>query len=101
MLYIISPVVKEYLTRVLNEGTKDGQPKVNPADVADDLNKKCTKPEWPVEVETIKEYFSRVAALQRGQEISEEDTSNKDEAIAIWEEFLQDLIQETQKQIDL
>ena len=38
--------------------------------------------------------------MQRGQEISEEDTSNEDGAIAR-EEFLQDLIQETRKQIDL
>ena len=30
----ISPAVKEYLTRVFNEDTKDGQPKANPADVA-------------------------------------------------------------------
>ena len=95
----ISPAVKDYLTRVVNEGTKDGQPKANPADVAEDLKKKFTKPEW-LEVQTIKGYFSRLAALQRGQEISEEDTSNEDGAIAR-EEFLQDLIQETQKQIDL
>ena len=52
----ISPPVKEYLTRVFNEGTKDGQPKANPADVADDLKKKFTKPEW-LEVQThIKGY---------------------------------------------
>ena len=95
----ISPAVKDYLTRVFNEGTMDGQPKANPADVAEDLKKKFTKPEW-LEVQTIKGYFSRLAALQRGQEISEEDTSNEDGAIAR-EEFLQDLIQETQKQIDL
>ena len=95
----ISQAVKEYLTRVFNEGTKDGQPKANPADVAEDLKKKFTKPEW-LEVQTIKGYFSRLAALQRGQEISEDDTSNEDVAIAR-EEFLQDLIQETQKQIDL
>ena len=44
--------------------------------------------------------FFRLAALQRGQEISEEDTSNEDGAIAR-EEFLQDLIQKTQKQVDL
>ena len=84
---------------MFNEGTKDGQPKANPADVAEDLKKKFTKLEW-LEVQTIKGYFSRLAALQRGQEISEEDTSNEDVAIAR-EEFLQDLIQETQKQIDL
>ena len=95
----ISPAVKEYLTRVFNEGTKDGQPKANPADVAEDLKIKFTKPEW-LEVKTIKGYFSRLAALQRNQEISEEDASNEDGAIAR-EEFLQDLIQETQKQIDL
>ena len=82
---------------MFNEGTKDGQPKANPADVAEDLKKKFTKPEW-LEVQTIKGYFSRLAALQRGQEISE-DTSNEDGAIAR-EEFLQALIQETQKQID-
>ena len=84
----ISPAVKEYLTRVFNEGTKDGQPKANPADVAEDLKIKFTKPEW-LEVKTIKGYFSRLAALQRSQEISEEDASNEDGAIAR-EEFLQD-----------
>ena len=94
-----SPPVKEYLTREFNEGTKGGQPKANPADVAEDLKKKFTKPEW-LEVQTIRRYFSRLVALQRGQEISEKDTSNEDVAIAR-EEFLQDLIQETQKQIDL
>ena len=66
---------------MFNEGIKDGQPKANPADVAEDLKKKFTKPEW-LEVQTIKGYFSRLAALQRGQEISEEDTSNEDGAIA-------------------
>ena len=66
----ISQAVEEYLTRVFNEGTKDGQPKANPADVAEDLKKKFTKPEW-LEVQTIKGYFSRLAALQRGQEIRE------------------------------
>ena len=88
----ISPAVKEYLTRVLNESTKDGQPKANPADVAEDLKKKITKPEW-LEVQNIKGYFSRLAALQRG-------TSNEDVAI-VRKKFLQDLIQETQTQIDL
>lgn len=95
----ISPAVKEYLTRVFNEGTKDGHPKANPADVAEDLKKKFTRPEW-LEAQTIKGYFSRLAALQRGQEVSEEDTSSEDVAIAR-EEFLQDLIHEAQKQIDL
>ena len=80
---------------MVNEGTKDGQPKANPADVAEDLKIKFTKPEW-LEVKTIKGYFSRLAALQR----SEEGASNEDGAIAR-EEFLQDFIQETQKQIDL
>ena len=95
-----SPPVKQYLTREFNEGTKGGQPKANPADVAEDLSEeKFTKPEW-LEVQTISGYFSRPAALQRGQEISEEDTSHEDVAIAR-EEFLQDLIQETQKRIDL
>ena len=84
---------------MFNEGTKDGQPKANPADGTEDLKIKFTSPEW-LEVKTIKGYFSRLAALQRSQEISEEDASNKDGAIAR-EEFLQDLIQETQEQIDL
>ena len=53
----ISPAVKEYLTRVFNESTKDGQPKANPADVTEDLKKKFTKPEW-LEVQIIKGYFS-------------------------------------------
>ena len=48
-----SPPVKQYLTREFNEGTKGGQPKANPADVAEDLSEeKFTKPEW-LEVQTI------------------------------------------------
>ena len=84
---------------MFNEGTKDGQPKANPADVAEDLKIRFTKPEW-LEVKTIKGYFSRLAALQRSHEISEEDAINEDGAIAK-KEFLQVLIQEDQKQIDL
>ena len=53
-----------------------------------------------LEVQTIREYFSGLVAFQRGQEKSEEDTSNEDVAIAR-EEFLQGVIQETQKRIDL
>ena len=41
-----------------------------------------------LEVQTIREYFSGLVAFQRGQEKSEEDTSNEDVAIAR-EEFLQ------------
>ena len=89
----ISPAVKEYLTQVFNEVTKDGQPKANPADVAENLKKKFTKPKC-LEVQTITGYFSRQAALQRSQERSKDDTSNEDGAIAR-EEFLQDLIQQT------
>ena len=33
----ISPAVKEYLTKVFNEGTKDGHPKANPEHVAEHL----------------------------------------------------------------
>ena len=95
----ISPAVKEYLTRVFNEGTKDGNPKANPVDVAEDLKRKFVRPNW-LEAQSIKGYFSRLAALQKGQEVSEEDTSCEDVAIAR-EQFLQNLITETQKQIDL
>lgn len=48
----------------------------------------------------IKGYFSRLAALQRGQEISEEDTSCQDVAI-VREELLKNLADEAQKQIGL
>ena len=95
----ISPAVKEYLTRVFNEGTKDGHPKANPTDVAEDVKRKVTRPEW-LEAQTIKGYFSRLAALQRGQEINEQDANRQDVAIAR-EEFLQNLIDEVQEQVDL
>ena len=95
----ISQAVKEYLTRVFNGDTKDGNPKANPVVVAEDLKRKFARPDW-LEAQSIKGYFSRLAALQKGQEVSEEDTSCENVAIAT-EKFLQDLITETQKQIDL
>ena len=96
----ISSMVKEYLTRVFNEGTLEGHPKANPADVAEDQKRKFARPEWLEAQRTIKGYFFRLAALQKGQDISEEDANCEDVAIAR-EDFLQDLIDETQKQIDL
>ena len=95
----ISPMVKEYLIRVFNERTLEGHPKANPADVREDQKRKFARPEW-LEAQTIKGYFSRLAALQKGQDISEEDANCEDVAIAR-EDFLQDLIDETQKHIDL
>ena len=92
-------MVKEYLTRVFNDGTLEGHPKANPTDVAVDQKRKFARPEW-LEAQTIKGYFSRLAALQKGQDISEEDANCEDVAIER-EDFLQDLIDETQKQIDL
>ena len=82
----ISPAVKEYLTRLFNEGTKDGNPKANPVDVAEDLKRKFARLDW-LEAQAIKGYFSRLAALQKGQEVCEEDTNCEDVAIAR-EEFL-------------
>ncbi|KAL9978157.1 hypothetical protein ACROYT_G015646 [Oculina patagonica] len=51
-------------------------------------------------VDSLHLTFSRLAALQKGQEVSEEDTACEDAAIER-EELLQDLIKEAQKQIDL
>ncbi|KAK3738657.1 hypothetical protein QZH41_007870 [Actinostola sp. cb2023] len=84
----ISPAVKEYLTKVFNEGTKDGHSKANPADVAEDLKITFPRTEW-LEAQTIKGYFSH-----------EEDTSSQDAAITR-EEFLQKLIDEARKELDL
>lgn len=83
---------------MFNEGTKS-KLKAKPDDVAEDLKRKFARSEW-LEVQTIKGYFSRLAALQKGQEVSEEDTACEDTAIER-EELLQDLIEEVQKQIDL
>ncbi|KAL9967966.1 hypothetical protein ACROYT_G026285 [Oculina patagonica] len=94
----ISEEVKEYLTRVFNEGTRS-KLKAKPNDVAEDLKRKFARSDW-LEVQTIKGYFSRLAALQKGQEVSEEDTACEDAAIER-EELLQDLIEEAQEQIDL
>ena len=95
----ISPVVKEYLTRVFNQCTKDGHPKANPTDVAEDVKRKFMRPKW-LEAQTIKGYFSCLATLQRSQEINEQDASRQEVAIAR-EEFLQNLIDEVQEQADL
>ncbi|KAL9978800.1 hypothetical protein ACROYT_G016364 [Oculina patagonica] len=94
----ISEEVKEYLTRVFNEDTRS-KLKAKPNDVAEDLKRKFARSDW-LEVQTIKGYFSRLAALQKGQEVSEEDTACEDAAIER-EELLQDLIEEAQEQIDL
>ena len=51
-------------------------------------------------MQTIKGYFSRQAAWQRGQEKDEEDSSDQDVALAR-KELLHDLIDEAQKQVGL
>ena len=95
----ISPAVKQYLTLVFNEGAKEGQSKANPADVAEDVKMKFARTEW-LEAKTIKGYFSRLAALQKGQEMNEEETGCQD-VVVEKEEFLKNLIHEAHDQIGL
>ena len=75
----ISPAVKEYLTKVFNEGTKDDHPKANPAHVAEDLQKKFQKNEG-LESKPIKSFFSRLAARQKGKEIEETDDDEEEDS---------------------
>ena len=91
----ISLAVKEYLTKIFNEGTKDGHPKANPAHVAEDLKKKFQKNEL-LESKTIKSFFPRLAARQKGKEIEEtdddeEEDSDLEENALEKEAFLQEL----------
>lgn len=64
----ISPAVKEFLTNVLDEGNKDGKQKANPTEIAEEIKQKFKRYEW-LETQTVKGFFSRLAARQRGQEI--------------------------------
>ena len=53
----ISPQVKEYLIHVFNEGTKHGNSKANPSDVAEEIKSLYNICEW-LEEQSIKAFFS-------------------------------------------
>jgi hypothetical protein len=96
----ISPAVKDYLILVFNEGTRDGHPKAKPADVAEDLKAKFPFSQW-LETQTIKGFFSRLPALQKGNEITEDDDTNSEEVALAKEHLVQQFAMEAEKQISL
>ena len=89
----ISPAVKEFLTNVFDEGNKDGKQKANPTEIAEEIKQKFKRDEW-LETQTVKRFFSRLAARQRGQEI--------DQDLALEREvFLQHLEQQVNREVSL
>ena len=96
----ISPAVKSYLTCVFNEGTR--QDKAKPAVIAEEIKRNFSRVEW-LETQTIKGFFSRLAAEQKSQEVEEEyfDTDGQESRALEREALLQELVDETQREIDL
>ena len=92
--------MKSYLTRVFNEGTR--QDKAKPAVIAEEIKRKFSREEW-LETQTIKGFFSRLAAEQKGQVVEEEffDADGQESRALEREALLQELVEETQREIDL
>ena len=94
----ISPDVKSYLTRVFNEGTR--QDKAKPAVISEEIKRKFSRDEW-LETQTIRGFFSRLAAKQKGQVVEEEffDADGQESRALEREALLQELVDETQREI--
>ena len=95
----ISPAVKDFLTNVFDEGNKDGKPKANPTEIAEEIKQKFKRDEW-LETQTVKGFFSRLAARQRGQEIGSQQDQDQDLALER-EVFLQHLEQQVNREVGL
>ncbi|XP_068719659.1 uncharacterized protein [Montipora capricornis] len=95
----ISPAVKEFLTNVFDEGNKDGKQKANPTEIAEEIKKNFKRNEW-LETQTVKGFFSRLAARQRGQEIGSQQDHDQDLALER-EVFLQDLEEQVNREVGL
>ena len=85
----ISPGVKEFLTKSFNKGAKDLHQKATPADVGEQIKETFSVSEW-IEAQTVKGYFSRLAAQQKGLPISED--KGEDEALGK-EEYVEHLVE--------
>ena len=96
----LSPDVKSYLTRVFNEENR--QDKTKPAVIAEKIKRKFSREEW-LETETIKGFFSRLEVEQKGQVVEEEffDADGQASRALEREALLQELVDETQREIDL
>ena len=92
----ISPAVKEFFTNVFDEGNKDGKQKANPTEIAEEIKKNFKRNEW----QTVKGFFSRLAARQRGQEIGSQQDHDQDLALER-EVFLQNLEQQVNREVGL
>ena len=70
--------------------------------IAEEIKRNFSTVEW-LETQTIKGFFSRLAAEQKGQEVEEEFFHNDgQESRALEREaLLQELVDETQREIDL
>ena len=95
----ISPAVKDFLTNVFDEGNKDEKPKANATEIAEEIKQKFKRDEW-LETQTVKGFFSRLAARQRGQEIGSQQDHDQDLALER-EVFLQHLEQQVNRDVGL
>ena len=69
--------VKEFLTNLFNKGAKDLHQKPMPADPVEQLKRAFPVSEW-VEVQTVREHFSRLASQQKGLLVSEEEGEDEE-----------------------
>ena len=86
----ISPAVKDYLTELFNKGNTDIHDKAKPADVVEKIKETFPSKDW-IEAQTVKGYFSRLAAQQKGLQVSEVN-EGEDEALEK-EQYLEHLIE--------
>ena len=93
----ISSGGKEFLTNIFKEGAKDLHQKAMAADVVEQIKKTFPVSEW-VEVETVKEYFSRLASQQMGLPVSKED--GEDNALGK-EDYTEQLVGVAEQEIAL
>ena len=88
----ISPADKEFLTNVFDEGNKDGKQKANPTEIAEEIKQKFKRNEL-LETQTVKGFFSRLAARQIGLEIGSQQDHDQ--------VFLQHLEQQVNREVGL
>ena len=68
----ISLDVKEFSTNIFNKGVKDLHQKAMSADVVEQIRKPFPVSER-FEVQTVREYFSRLTSQQKGLPVSKEE----------------------------
>ena len=93
----ISTGVKEFLRNIFNKGAKDLDQKGMQADVVERIKKTFPVSEL-VEVQTVREHFSRLASQKKGLPVSKEEGEDN---VLGKEDYMEQLVEVAEQEIGL